>query len=180
MWRTRVGYAGGTRPDPTYRRLGDHTESLQVDFDPQIVSYADLLAVFWRAHEPTRPAFSRQYMSAVFWHDPRQRRIAERTREEQAARRATIHTRIAALGRFYRAEDYHQKYYLRSRRELLAEMRAHYPDARDLTDSTAAARLNGYLGGHGTRAQLAKEIDRLGLTPAGRQRLLALVQGNRM
>ncbi|MDZ7761250.1 MAG: peptide-methionine (S)-S-oxide reductase [Desulfovermiculus sp.] len=68
MVRTRVGYSGGKKPNPTYHDLGDHTETLQVDYDPEAVSYPKLLEVFWESHSPEQSALSRQYMAAVFYH----------------------------------------------------------------------------------------------------------------
>ena len=59
MVRTTVGYCGGAKRAPTYRDLGDHTESLRVEYDPSVVSYERLLDVFWQEHDPTAPAYSR-------------------------------------------------------------------------------------------------------------------------
>jgi peptide methionine sulfoxide reductase MsrA len=61
-----VGYAGGMKKNPTYRSLGDHTETVQIDFDPSVIPYGELLAVFWESHEPGSSTWSRQYMNAVF------------------------------------------------------------------------------------------------------------------
>lgn len=175
--RTRVGYAGGRKENPTYHDLGDHTETTEIDFDPAKISYAKLLEVFWSTHNPCATPWSRQYMSAIFTHDEEQRRLATESRDREGARRGSkIHTLIAA-GRFWRAEDYHQKYELRQNDDLMKEFRAHYPDERAFTDSTAAARANGYLGGNGTLEGLRDEIDRLGLSAEGRARLLAAKGG---
>ena len=81
MIRTRVGYAGGTRENPTYHKLGDHTETLQIDYDPALVSFGDLLTIFWASHRPTSPAHSRQYASRVFCHDDAQHATAEASRK---------------------------------------------------------------------------------------------------
>lgn len=116
-------------------------------------------------------------MSAVFVHDERQRELAERTRDAEAKRRgAKINTVIQPVGVFTRAEDYHQKYILRQRGKLMREFEAMYPDAVEFADSTAAARVNGYLGGNGTAEMLEQEIDRLGLTPEGMQTLRGYVK----
>jgi methionine-S-sulfoxide reductase len=166
-----VGYAGGEMPDPTYRRLGGHTETIQIDFDPTRIRYEELLAIFWQSHNPSsrRP---RQYRSIVFYHDEAQRRQAELSRTAEAARRQDIiHTAIQPYRRFYRAEAYHQKYRLRREKDILAELQKIYPQDRDLTDSTAAARINGYLNGFGTAARLAAQMGQLGLSPEGQRRL---------
>lgn len=180
MVRTRVGYAGGQKRNPTYHDLGDHTESLQIDYDPQQISYEDLLDIFWKTHNPCAAGRSRQYLSAVFYHDERQKELAEKTRDREAARRgAPIATAILPLTAFYRAEDYHQKYMLRNQRALLHEFEAMYPEPDGLTDSTAAARVNGCLGGNALLSALEKEIDSYGLSPQGRDALLGYARRNR-
>lgn len=177
MVRTRVGYAGGRKPQPTYHDLGDHTETLQIDFDPTRLTFAAILDVFWKTHNPCATQWSRQYMSALFYHDEDQKRLALERRDREAARRgAPVTTALLPATEFYRAEDYHQKYLLQRSLPLMQEFAAMYPDARAFTDSTAAARVNGYLGGHGTRAELQAEVESYGLTPAGREALLAAVR----
>jgi peptide-methionine (S)-S-oxide reductase len=87
--------------------------------------------------------------------------------------REKIVTPIVPFTSFTRAEDYHQKYRLQGNKQIAAELRRYYPRFEDFVDSTAAARLNGYLSGHGSKAQLATEIDNLGLSEAGKTILLA-------
>ncbi|GAB4268691.1 MAG: hypothetical protein Kow0092_22530 [Deferrisomatales bacterium] len=172
MVRTTVGYTGGHSPSPTYRDLGDHTEAVQVEYDPSRIAYEELLAVFWAAHDPASRAWSRQYEHAAFYHAAAQRRLllASRERVEQRTRR-TVRTRIAPAGPFYPAEAYHQKYYLRHSGRLWDELRACYPEDGALAASTAAARINGYLAGFGSPEALARDLPRLGLSPAGRAAL---------
>jgi peptide-methionine (S)-S-oxide reductase len=174
-----VGYAGGTTKSPTYHNLGDHTETIQVDFDPAVVSYAELLDVFWSNHNPATPHFSRQYMSIVFYHNEEQRRLAVETREREAARLgAEIHTEILPASEFTLAEAYHQKYRLQGRWDLMEEFSAIYPDDGDFVASTAAARVNGYVGGYGTCDSLQEEITSLGLSESAGDRLLKSVCGS--
>jgi methionine-S-sulfoxide reductase len=172
-----VGYAGGTTPSPTYRSIGDHSETLQVDYDPERISYAELLEVFWESHDPTARPWSRQYMSILFYHDEDQRRQAEASRDQQAEGRGrTIHTEIVPFSGFTLAENYHQKYRLRHVPELFRELSAIYPEPGDLVNSTAAARVNGYVGGYGTLEALEAGIADLGLSPAAQEKLLELVR----
>ncbi|MAG57848.1 MAG: methionine sulfoxide reductase [Planctomycetes bacterium] len=170
MLRTRVGYAGGRKQNPTYHDLGDHTEAFQVDFDPSRTSYEDLLKVFWADHDPCGGAWSRQYRSAIFHHDAQQRRVAERTRDGLGQTRS-ITTAIEPLDRFWLAEDYHQKHRLRST-PLFDEYATVYPTLDALLASVAVTRVNGYVGGYGTRASLDAEIDKLGLSDQSRTWLL--------
>ena len=170
--RTRVGYAGGRKKNPTYYRLGDHTETLQIDYDPTKISYEEILHIFWNTHYPDRRAWSRQYMSAVFYHNEEQKKIALQTKDRHQAKLGRqIFTEMEPLSHFYLAEDYHQKYILRQNRHLMKEFKAIYPDDNDFVNSTAAARINGYLAGYGTPAALETELDALGLSPEGKKTL---------
>lgn len=177
MVRTRVGYAGGKKRNPTYHSLGDHTETLQIDYDPAQISYEALLEIFWNSHNPTRRSWSRQYMSALFYHNEAQQALALASKEREAARRNNhILTELLPATEFYRAEDYHQKYMLRHTPELMPEFSAFYPNPKDFTDSTAAARVNGYVSGYGSMAQLQAELPELGLSERGSRRLLELAR----
>ena len=162
-----MGYAGGRTTDPTYHQLADHTEVFQLDFDPRILSYEDLLDEIWKNRRGGR-AYSRQYMEAVFCADAAQERIA---------RDRGITAPIITGAKFYLAEDYHQKYYLRHDPTLMAELAEYSP--RELVDSTVAARLNGYVAGRCSAEQLHEELPRLGLSAAAGAHLERLVADRR-
>ena len=127
VWSTAVGYTGGYTPNPTYEetctnRTG-HAEVVLVVFDPTVVSYEQLLKIFWEEHDPTQRMrqgndVGTTYRSAIYTVDAAQQRAAEASREAYgsalaAARRGTITTGIEPLGDFYYAEDYHQQYLAR-------------------------------------------------------------------
>ncbi|OPL14715.1 MAG: methionine sulfoxide reductase [Firmicutes bacterium ML8_F2] len=173
IYHTLVGYAGGTKDNPSYYALGDHTETLQIEYDPSLISFKEILQVFWDSHNPVSRSGSRQYAAIIFYHNEEQKEAAleSRTVLEQQLQK-TIYTEVLPYSRFFPAEDYHQKYYLQGNRELTAEMRSYYPDFKDFIRSTAAARLNGYLGGFGNAALLDAEIDQLGLSSRGREVIL--------
>ncbi len=177
MIRTRVGYAGGRMQAPNYGNMGDHTETVQVDYDPDRITYAQLLEIFWKSHEPAQRSFSRQYMNAIFYENERQHRIAmdSKAAVEQKIGR-TVETKVAPLRSFTLAEDYHQKYILNHHEDLKSEMLRIYPHYGDFVDSTAAARLNGYAGGYGTADQMSREIESLGLSAGGKKALTKLVR----
>lgn len=117
------GYCGGRSPNPTYQQVctgtTGHAEVIRVTYDPSLISYEQLLEVFWQTHDPTTlnrqgNDVGTQYRSAVFYHDDEQRRLAEHYRQklnESGAFSARIVTEITACPDFYAAEDYHQDYY---------------------------------------------------------------------
>ncbi len=117
-----VGYTGGKTANPTYEEVCSsrtgHAEAVEVEFDPKVLRYEDLLEVFWATHDPTTlnrqgPDFGSQYRSAIFYHDADQQAtaIASKERQEKSKRfPRPIVTEIAPAGPFYKAEEYHQKY----------------------------------------------------------------------
>ena len=120
------GYSGGPEENPTYKQVSSgrtgHTEAIQVLYDPDIVTYQELLDVFWRHMDPTDPGGQfvdrgPQYRSAIFYHDEDQKRLAEESKrelEESGRFDKPIVTEIVKLTAFYEAEDYHQDYYKKS------------------------------------------------------------------
>jgi len=120
---TRVGYAGGTKEEPTYEEVcaGDtgHAEAIEVTYDPKKVSYDELLDVFWKNHNPTTfnrqgPDIGTQYRSAIFTRTPEEEAAAHASREKlaQSGRYGDIIvTKIEPAGTFWPAEEYHQKYF---------------------------------------------------------------------
>ena len=165
--------------DPTYHDLGDHAETVQIDYDPTRISYRDLLDIFWQSHTPTRRPWSRQYASIIFYRNEEEKRLAIESRDREATKRGTkIHTEILPYSRFYLAEAYHQKYRLQQERELMEEFAFIYPDPRHFVNSTAAARVNGYLSGYGTRESLERELGTLGLSSNSERRLFLAVSGS--
>ena len=114
-------------------------------------------------------------MSAIFTHGEDQLKHATaRAGVEAAERGSTIESVIEPAGRFYLAEDYHQKYYLRSRKLVVDELLAIYPDLEDFVGSTTATRLNGYAGGNGSKAAFDGELPKFGLSPTATERARAL------
>lgn len=174
--RTRVGYAGGTKKNPTYHDLGDHTETVQIDFDPQVISYEKLCEVFWSSHNPCAQSWSRQYASLLFYHDQAQLAVAEKTKKEAEKRLGKeITTEILPYAEFTRAEDYHQKYSLRNNSDLMSAFADVYSSDRDFVDSTAAARVNAFLAGDLSADEAKAELERLASGEKGDPRLKAVI-----
>ena len=172
MIRTRVGYAGGKTINPTYHSLGDHTETIQIDFDPRVISYAELLDIFWREHQPTSRPWSRQYASIILYADEEQKKQAEAGKARLSkSKMQKVYTEIAPLERFYPAEDYHQKYTLRNEPLLARELLKLFPDPEAFRNSTAVSKVNGYLAGSGDPELFAKDLPLLGLSPGAQEYL---------
>ncbi len=120
---TTSGYAGGRKAEPTYREVvaggTGHAEAVQVLYDPQKIKYGELLQVFWRNIDPTTPNRQfcdrgHQYRTAVFYHDPEQKRLAEESKkriESSKKLKGPIVTEITEVGAFWPAEESHQDYY---------------------------------------------------------------------
>jgi len=162
--RTRVGYAGGTTPAPTYHDLGDHSEAVELDYDPSIITYRDLLGVYFAGHSPTRPPHSVQYRSAVFYRTDDERQAVEEAMARLRATAGSVYVAVEPFSAFHSAEDYHQKYTLRRYADVAKEFRRMYPAEDDFVDSTAVARVNGWLSGCATAGQLEAELPRTGLS----------------
>ncbi len=145
--KVESGYSGGNVPNPRYEDVctGDtgHAESIQITFDPSVISYKDLLHIFFTTHDPTTlnrqgADVGTQYRSAVFYRNPEQKRIVKEVIEEfenDKVWKKQIVTEVAPFHDFYKAEDYHQEYYSRNCRQpycrvviepKIAKLREHY------------------------------------------------------
>lgn len=115
------GYSGGKTPDPTYEQVcsnsTDHAEVVLIEFDPSVISYEELLNSFWEKHDPTTlnrqgPDVGTQYRSAIFYFDEEQRNLAQESLNKlQQKLKNKIVTEITEADTFWKAEEYHQKYF---------------------------------------------------------------------
>jgi peptide-methionine (S)-S-oxide reductase len=124
--KTAVGYMGGITENPTYQQVctdkTGHAEVVHFEYDPKVVSYEKLLSIFWEIHDPTQfnrqgPDIGSQYRSAIFYYTEEQKKIAEESKEKlrkSGRYQRDIVTEIIRAASFYRAEEYHQRYYERN------------------------------------------------------------------
>jgi peptide-methionine (S)-S-oxide reductase len=143
--RTRVGYAGGTDPDPTYERIGDHSEVVQVDFDTDETPFAALVDEAIGLHDPTRQPTKRQYHHVLFFETEREREAIEGALDGLEV--PSVETRVESLESFTLAEPYHQKFNLRGKRWATDAFDDAGYDRADVRESPAAAKLNAVLAG---------------------------------
>lgn len=117
------GYTGGEKENPNYEQVSSgntgHVEAIQIEYDPSVVSYEDLLEVFWTSHNPTQIGgqgadMGSQYEAAIFYHNDDQKKLAEKSKkalEDEKVYDKPIATKILPFKNFFTAEDYHQNYY---------------------------------------------------------------------
>jgi hypothetical protein len=152
--------------------MGDHSEAIEIDFDPTVVSYVDLLSEFFGSHNVCRPAWSTQYRSAIFAHGAKQRAAAEKAANAiERTRGDKVTTAIEDFTGFTLAEAYHQKYRLRRESSIVAEYESLFPGLEEFLGSTAVTRANAFLDGHGTPEVLARDLPLLGLSDSARAAL---------
>jgi len=124
-----VGYTGGHFKNPTYEDVCSgqtgHAEAVEIEFDPNVITYGKLLEVFWAIHDPTTldrqgPDVGSQYRSAIFYHTPQQKQIAEQSKEKLRASgrfQNEVVTQIVSASDFFKAEEYHQCYLTKMREQ---------------------------------------------------------------
>ncbi len=158
---TQVGFSGGTTPDPSYSVIGDHVETVEVSYDPQKISYLQLLDYFWRHHNAHAKPIFRQYASAIFTLEPDEARMATELRKaRRSAQGEPLLTAVIPLQRFYPAEMSHQKHYLQQDSELLGRLPR---QGEQRLNTRLACKLNALLGSGGEQNDLQLALTELGL-----------------
>lgn len=117
---TQVGYTGGTKEKPTYEDVCSgktgHLEAVEITFDSKKISYEKLIVLFWKIHDPTQvnrqgPDVGSQYRSVIFYHNAKQKKVSEVSKEKEQKKHAQpIATQLVEASKFWRAEEYHQRY----------------------------------------------------------------------
>ncbi|KAL7307371.1 hypothetical protein TKK_0000558 [Trichogramma kaykai] len=161
---TAVGYAGGTKENPAYKNLGDHTEVIHIEYDPERINYSQLLDLFWNNHEYGLTAYvKRQYLSLILYHNQEQKELAEASRDhQQRLRNERFATEISPFDKFYPAEDYHQKYRLQGHAYLVEALGL--KSALELQTSPLAAKLNGFVAGAVSPSEFEEQVKSLELS----------------
>ena len=175
--RTRVGYSGGSKENPTYHNLGDHTEVIQLDYDESKVSFEKLVNIFFNLHNPYYENQPAQYKSIIFYNDEYEKEVSIKVKTEfEEKRKHKLYTEIVKYDKFYMAENYHQKYYLQIVKEIYKDLRGKYDEFSHFVNSNEAAKINGYLKGNGTLKNLETEIDKFNISNKSKKRLVEIVE----
>lgn len=176
--KTRVGFAGGTSHEPTYRNMGDHTETVELIVDPALVSYDTLLETFWNNHNPynINGYKDRQYQSLLLYRDEEQEEAFRRIKNRMERDKGILDTELAPFQAFYPAETRHQKYYLKRFPDAVAKLSTLYPSDEELENSTLVARLNGVAKGFLSLERLQHEIDQWPISTNEKAEIISLIR----
>lgn len=157
---TRVGFTGGTLPNPSYSAIGDHVETVEVVYDPEKIDYAGLLRHFWTHHNARAKPIFRQYASAVFCSQKEEIVLAKTVREEWEKKgEEKVLTAVLPLKQFYPAAENHQKYYLQQDVKLMQSL----PGEQNRLETVLATKLNAVSGRAGERDKLEATLTDLGI-----------------
>ncbi len=145
-----------------------------MDYNPAIISYEKLLEIFWISHDPSVRSWSKQYRPIIVYHNDKQKRIAleSKAKIEEKLKSKTF-TEIIPASRFYIAEDYHQKHYLREAGVIIKILKEVYPSDSELVESMAAARLNGCIYSGSDCPAIKSDLKAAGLPPETIRKILA-------
>ncbi|RNI29038.1 peptide-methionine (S)-S-oxide reductase MsrA [Rufibacter latericius] len=172
--KTWVGYVGGDSDNPTYWNLGQHIETVQLEINTSLVSYRQLLDLFFTNHSPTKAPWKRQYTSAIFFRSPGQEEIIrQRIAQEEKKIQQKLFTLVLPFQKFYLAEERHQKWYLQRNPALRSELLKSFPNFPEFLNSTAASQLNAYLAGFWPKPKAEFLLQKMPLSEARKQIILA-------
>lgn len=160
VFRTRVGYAGGSSINPSYTNLGLHTEVVEIDYDPEIISYSDLIDEFFDAHNETLRPYDQRVKSLVFYRDKDEFEIAKSKLEKirvEAETGKSVYTELKEFSVFYIAEEKNQNRSLKTEISLYEEIKSKFGSEKKVLLSVLASKLNGVVYGYGS-AEKAEEI----------------------
>lgn len=177
--RTRVGYAGGSSNAPTYRDMGDHTETVQIDFDPEMITLENILDVFWNNHNPMNinEYKGSQYKSLLLYRDENQEKAMKQVlTQRKELGKGEPATEIAPDSGFHLAEDRHQKYYLKRYPHALEKLGTLYTSQDELMNATLAARLNGLAKGYTNMEHVINEIKQWPIHSSLRDHVITLMK----
>lgn len=144
--RTSCGYSGGTEKNPTYKNIKDHTETVRIEYDSSTISYRELAKIAIDSHNIKIPNRNRQYDNVIFYTTNEEKNTLRDLVDKEGYSLEEIGTRIEQKGQYYYAEDYHQKYRLRSRRILENQFTEEYTEEQ-FRDSALATKMNSIAGG---------------------------------
>lgn len=174
---TRARYSGGNSKDPTYANLKDHTEVVEIEFDPHIISYGKLLKIFFDNHPFDSNTEKIQYKSTIIPTNENQKNTAEKELlfVKKVFGKHRVFTLLKNFTEFYEAENYHQKHYLKINKKSLETFLQNLVDWKSCAKSELCTKLNGYLNGIYSEKKFIKNLTQLGLSESNVQKILYIM-----
>lgn len=159
VYFTASGYMGGELEDPSYHNLGHHTETVRISYDPEIISFSELLKHFWKIHNPLSPTYSTQYKSLIFYTDQTQKdKARDFITKKKNHTDNEVFTEIKKGEIFYPAEDYHQHYQLRKNQNLNQYIKELTNLGEDKNYSRILTKMNAYSSGNLNQNLILQEL----------------------
>ena len=160
VYFTASGYAGGDKKDPSYHNLGNHTETVRISYDPEQISWSDLLDIYWESHNPNSRAASKQYSSIIFVNDSHQEKTVQKFLDKKKEITAKeVYTTTQKLDKFHEAEDYHQNYVFSQDLNLKQFRKSLLNAGERLTYSRLLTKLNAYSQGELEKKKMIEELE---------------------
>ncbi|GAE37165.1 peptide methionine sulfoxide reductase MsrA [Halalkalibacter akibai JCM 9157] len=160
--------------------MGDHTETIEIDFDPDVIQVSELLTIFWGNHNSLRKEVyrGRQYLSLFLYRTEAQRKMALQLKENLEDKlNGVIQTEVSPFTHFYVAEDKHQKYYLKRFPKAYEDLLHLFESHQQFVNSTLVARLNGFVREFGTLQTIRTELEHWKLDEREYQVILKIING---
>lgn len=176
--RTRTGYAGGRSTNPNYQDVGFHSEVIEVDYDPSLITYEALVSHFFESHNATSKPYYQRIKSLVFYRDEAEKEIAQKIIEQQkqiaVQKGLLVYTELKPYEVLYLAEPEHQLKALKAEVSLHSELLEMFGNESNLQNSILGSKLNGFLYGFGSHSEIESILSQSGLSEASKSRVWAI------
>ena len=176
--RTRVGYSGGKSTNPSYKILDLHTEVVEIDYDPDAITYDELIDIFFESHNETLRPYDQRVKSLIFYRNDDEREIAKAKLDEVRARtpeNESVYTELKAFEVFYLAEPEHQNRSLKLEVSLYKELEQMFRSEDKILLSILVSKLNGYIYGYGDMEGALEVLEISGLSEASKARVIDVI-----
>lgn len=180
--RTRVGYSGGKSTNPSYKVVDLHTEVVEIDYDPEIISYGELIDIFFSSHNETLRPYDQRVKSLIFYRNDDEYEIAKmklNTIRSNTPEEESVYTELKAFQVFYLAEPEHQNRSLKLETSLYDELKQIFETEDRVLLSILASKLNGYIYGYGTLEGAEALLTQSGLSEASKARVIDVIQNRK-
>lgn len=177
--RTRVGYSGGKSPNPSYEVVDLHTEVVEIDYDPEVISYGELIDIFFSSHNETLRPYDQRVKSLIFYRNDEEYGVAKSKLDAIRAKTPddeSVYTELKSFEIFYLAEPEHQNRSLKLETSLYHELEDIFGSDDQMLLSILVSKLNGYIYGYGTLEGALELLDLSGLSEQSKARVIEVIE----